>query len=114
MHPTVRSTDETPLTEVRPGVGGRTCHTDRLSVTVYRYAARSRWEDHSHPEEQVTVALGPGEIEFVIDGRRVRLRGGDVAIIPGGAHHSAEVGDDLVVTVNIFSPSRRPAGSDEG
>ena len=85
--------DEQQFTEVRPGIFGATVHTPQLTATLYRYAAGSSWEEHRHPQDQMTMVL-EGVIEFVVDGRPVRLESGQLAALPGGTTHSATVPPD--------------------
>jgi quercetin dioxygenase-like cupin family protein len=86
--------------EVRPGILGATIDSAQLTVTVYRYGAGSSWEEHRHPEDQVTSVVSGGAITFCIDGRDVTMRPGDLAVIPGDVPHSARVeGDTEVVAI---------------
>jgi quercetin dioxygenase-like cupin family protein len=41
-------------------------------VSLYRYAAGSTWEEHEHPEDQLTAVLS-GEIVFRSGGEELRL-----------------------------------------
>ncbi len=89
--------------EVRPGVFGATVHTPQLTATLYRYRRGSTWEEHQHPQDQVTMVL-EGVIDFVLDGRPVRVGQGELATIPGGTVHGASVpesGD--AVSLNVFT-----------
>ena len=94
--------------EVRPGVFGATVHTPQLTATLYRYRRGSTWEEHQHPQDQITMVL-EGVIDFVVDGRPVRLREGELATIPGGTAHAANVpesGD--AVSLNVFTRREAP------
>jgi quercetin dioxygenase-like cupin family protein len=70
---------------------------------MYRYAAGSTWEDHEHPEDQLTCVLA-GEIVFRSGGEELRLGPGRQVLIPGGVTHSAEAGPAQVVTLNVWPP----------
>jgi quercetin dioxygenase-like cupin family protein len=95
--------EEEEFVEVRPGVFGATVHTPELTATLYRYRPGSAWEEHQHPQDQITMVL-EGEIEFQVAARPVRLRQGELATIPGGTPHSARVpGSDEAVTLNVFT-----------
>ena len=96
--------DEQEFTEVRPGIFGATIDTEQLTVTVYRYEPGCSWEEHSHPEDQVTCVVEGGTVEFVVDGRPTPLSPGQLAVIPGGVPHSASVPADAqrVVTINVW------------
>jgi quercetin dioxygenase-like cupin family protein len=90
------------FSEVRPGIFGATDETPQLTVTLYRYGPSSAWEEHQHPEDQITTVL-EGEIDFVVAGELVRLTAGDVACLPGDVPHSATVGSEPVTTLNVYT-----------
>jgi quercetin dioxygenase-like cupin family protein len=94
--------------EVRPGVFGATVHTPQLTATLYRYRRGSIWEEHRHPEDQITIVL-EGAIDFVVDGSPLRLGQGELATIPGGTSHGASVpesGD--AISLNVFARREAP------
>ena len=49
--------DAREFAELRPGITGSTIVSTDLTVSMYRYAAGSRWEEHEHPEDQLTAVL---------------------------------------------------------
>jgi quercetin dioxygenase-like cupin family protein len=103
--------DQLEFSEVRPGIFGATIDTEQLTATVYRYEPGCVWEEHGHPQDQVTFIAEGGPIDFVVDGDLVRLSAGELALIPGGVPHSASVAADgqRVVSVNVWTlRSRRP------
>ncbi len=104
--PVVNAWLEQSFAEVRPAIRGSRTDMEQLTVSVYRYGPGSEWETHSHPEDQVTVIVQGGTIEFVVDGEPLVLRPGDVALLPGGVPHSARTGDEEVVSINVWR--RRP------
>lgn len=100
--------DQQEFTESRPGIYGATVHTPQLTATLYRYAAGSSWEEHQHPQDQVTQVL-EGMIDFVVAGRPVRLSAGQLALLPGGTPHSATVPVEApAVTLNVFTHREAP------
>ena len=100
--------DEQEFAEVRPGIFGATVHTPQLTATLYRYDAGSSWEEHRHPQDQITQVL-EGVIDFVVDGRPVRLEAGQLAALPGGTPHSATVPNDRpAVSINVFTHRDAP------
>ena len=97
--------------EVRPGIFGATIHTPQLTATLYRYDAGSSWEEHEHPQDQVTTVL-EGTIDFTVAGRPVRLVVGETAALPGGTRHAASVPDaGACVTINVLSSRRGVPGA---
>jgi quercetin dioxygenase-like cupin family protein len=94
------------LEEVLPGITRQMLHGERQTLVRYAYAPGSVFPVHSHEQEQITTVLS-GTITFTIDGDRLDLGPGGVAVIPGGTPHGAEVsGTDPVETLNALSPAR--------
>jgi quercetin dioxygenase-like cupin family protein len=99
--------EEQEFSEVRPGIWGATVHTPQLTATLYRYAPGSTWEEHQHPQDQMTTVL-EGEIDFVVDGTPVHLVTGQLATLPGGTPHSASTPPAGAVTLNVFTHRDAP------
>jgi quercetin dioxygenase-like cupin family protein len=100
--------NEQQFAEVRPGIFGATVHTPQLTAILYRYAGGSSWEEHQHPQDQITTVL-EGVVEFVVDGQPVRLEAGQLAALPGGTPHSATVPQPGAVSLNVFTHRDAPA-----
>lgn len=100
---------EQEFSEVRPGIFGATVHTPQLTATLYRYAPGSAWEEHQHPQDQITTVL-EGMIEFVVSGQPVQLSTGQLATLPGGTPHSAHLSStgNGAVTLNVFTHRDAP------
>ena len=60
---------------------------------------------HSHDNEQITYVLD-GALKFVIDGKELVVRSGDILVIPSNLPHSAEALEDTV-DLDIFCPPRQ-------
>ena len=60
---------------------------------------------HSHDNEQVSHIVS-GVIKFVLEGKEVLVRGGEILCIPPGVPHEAIVLED-VLAFDIFSPPRQ-------
>lgn len=100
--------DEQKFTEVRPGIFGATVHTPQLTATLYRYSPGASWEEHQHPQDQITTVL-EGVIDFIVDGLPVRLVAGQLAALPGGTPHSATVPEEGgAVSLNVFTYREAP------
>ena len=95
---------EQEFAEVRPGIFGATVHTPQLTATLYRYGAGSSWEEHQHPQDQITTVLA-GAIDFVVAGETVHLKTGELATLPGNTPHAATVPNDGTgaITLNVFT-----------
>lgn len=59
---------------------------------------------HSHDNEQITYVL-EGTLKFVIEGRELIVRSGEILVIPSNLPHSAEALEDTV-DLDIFCPPR--------
>lgn len=100
--------DDAEFTEARPGIFGSTFHTPQLTVVMYRYSPGSTWEEHSHPQDQITTVL-EGQIDFTVNGRIVRLSAGESAALPGETPHAATIpSDGACVTVNVLTSRSGP------
>jgi quercetin dioxygenase-like cupin family protein len=59
---------------------------------------------HSHDNEQITYVL-EGALKFIIQGKELIVRGGEILVIPSNLPHSAEALEDTV-DLDIFCPPR--------
>ncbi|MHB1673516.1 MAG: cupin domain-containing protein [Acidobacteriaceae bacterium] len=59
---------------------------------------------HSHENEQITYVLD-GALKFVIQGKELIVRSGEILVIPPNLPHSAEALEDTV-DLDIFCPPR--------
>lgn len=59
---------------------------------------------HSHDNEQITYVL-EGALKFVIEGKELIVRSGEILVIPSNLPHSAEALEDTV-DLDIFCPAR--------
>jgi quercetin dioxygenase-like cupin family protein len=99
--------DEQTFREARPGIRGATVHTPQLTAILYRYDPGSSWEEHQHPQDQITTVL-EGSIDFVVAGQPVHLEAGQLATLPGGTPHSATTPPSGAVTLNVFTHREAP------
>jgi len=72
----------------------------------------SQWEpgatalEHTHPHEQVGVCL-QGQIELIVDGQQVLVNAGEFYhIAPNFPHAERNIGQELTVLTDFFSPVR--------
>jgi quercetin dioxygenase-like cupin family protein len=59
---------------------------------------------HSHENEQIAYVLD-GALKFVIQGKELVVRSGEILVIPSNLPHSAEALEDTV-DLDIFCPPR--------
>jgi quercetin dioxygenase-like cupin family protein len=93
--------------ESRPGIFRKILTLGNLQIIQYRYGPGSVFEEHSHPEEQMTIILA-GSLDFRIGGKEAKMENGDIAHIPGGVPHEAiNNGRDDALTWNIYTPPKK-------
>jgi len=103
----VLSWENVEAMEVYPGITRQEIVSTTSTIVRYTYQPGCVFPIHQHPEEQLTV-IHSGEIEFSVAGERVVLRGGQVAVIPGGVPHGARVtGNETVITDNYIASANR-------
>jgi len=78
---------------------------DRITVAQLELKRGGVVGTHAHENEQVSMVIS-GALKFIIDGREIILRGGEVLVIPGTVPHGVEVLEDTLV-VDVFSPIRQ-------
>jgi quercetin dioxygenase-like cupin family protein len=60
--------------------------------------------EHRHDNEQITYVL-EGVLKFVIEGKELIVRSGEILVIPSNLPHSAEALEDTV-DLDVFCPPR--------
>ena len=60
--------------------------------------------EHSHENEQITYIL-EGALKFIVQGKEILVRAGEVLVIPSHVPHSAEALEDTV-DLDVFCPPR--------
>jgi quercetin dioxygenase-like cupin family protein len=77
------------------------------AVTLARFELKRGGEVplHSHANEQVTSVMS-GALKFLIEGREVIVRAGEMLQIPGTVPHAVDVLEDTVA-IDVFSPVRQ-------
>lgn len=82
-------------------------HGERMTVTLYDFAADGAFAEHTHEQEQITFVLR-GSVRFTIEGAAYDVRAGEVIVIPPGKVHDA-VATEAAAVYSAVSPSRRDA-----
>ena len=77
---------------------------EALMVTHLIFEAGAVGAVHSHPHEQITLALS-GEVEFTLGEERLTLQAGDAVAVPGNMRHGA-VALSRAELLDIFTPVR--------
>lgn len=74
------------------------------SMSVEVFAPRGRDTQQPHQQDELYVVVS-GESEFVHEGRRDRVRTGDVLFVPArDAHHFEAMSEDFVTWVVFWGP----------
>jgi quercetin dioxygenase-like cupin family protein len=87
------------------GILGRAVHGRELTLALVELEPGIQLPEHSHPHEQGGIVLG-GSMTFTVGGERRELGPGGTWLIPGDTPHSAEVGPEGAVVIDVFSPPR--------
>ena len=78
---------------------------DRVTVARFELKRGGIVPRHSHESEQVSMVLS-GALRFVIDGKDVVVRAGEVLQLPSWLEHEVHVLEDASV-IDVFSPVRQ-------
>lgn len=75
----------------------------RTMFTYFEMDPESRFDMHSHHNEQITMVL-QGELFFDLQDRIICVKKGDVIAIPSNIPHAAFTKDSSVIAVDAWSP----------
>lgn len=96
--------NETNMEYLDPKLSQRVFTSKNVMVVHYVYEPGLDFQEHSHPQEQVTIVQS-GRLLLTIAGEKVELKSGDVcAVFPNVGHSSEVIGDDNVEAYCIFTP----------
>jgi quercetin dioxygenase-like cupin family protein len=93
-----------PLEELNPRVRRQVIHTANLTIARIVLRKDAVVPEHSHAAEQVSM-VERGTLKFILGGREVIARAGEMVHIPVDAPHSVEALEDSVA-VDLFAPRR--------
>ncbi len=95
---------ETDQEQVDPKLSQRVFTTNNVMVVHYVYEPGLEFEQHSHPQEQVTI-IQTGRLLITLEGEQIELKKGDVCFIaPNVPHATTVLGNQRVESISIFSP----------
>ena len=79
---------------------------ERAILTYFELQPHTRFENHRHESEQITMVL-EGELFFEVDGgREVRVGAGEVIALPANVPHAAWTREQAARAVDAWSPPR--------
>ena len=76
---------------------------ERTMFTYFEIEPGSRFDLHSHPNEQITMVL-KGELFFKFRDKTVCVKAGEVIAIPSKTPHEAFTEKTSVIAVDAWSP----------
>lgn len=76
---------------------------DKTMLTYFEVEPNSRFENHSHESEQITLVL-EGELFFETGGKIICVKEGEVIAIPSGVSHAVFTKDKSVKAIDAWSP----------
>jgi quercetin dioxygenase-like cupin family protein len=91
--------------ELRPGVRRRAVGNRDVLLVRNECQPGMQLRPHSHDFEQVALIL-EGTGTFHVDGVPHPVGPGSALVIPAGAEHYLEPGDEVVVNLDVFAPAR--------
>lgn len=94
-----------PLQQIWEGIAGRVLHGDELTLGLVELEPGIHLPEHQHANEQLGMVL-TGSITFTIAGETRELGPGGTWRIPGDTPHTADVGPDGAVVLDVFAPPR--------
>ena len=94
-----------PVQQLEDGIERQMIVGDKLMICRVRFAPHVTTTPHDHPHEQMTI-VESGPVLFTIGNEQRLAQTGEVLYFPSGTRHGAEVLDDEVVLLDIFSPIR--------
>ncbi len=98
------SWDSIPLEQLNPLLERQFVVGETVMVARVLLKKGSVVPRHSHHNEQITYIL-EGALKFLIDGKEIVVRAGEVLCIPPHMPHEAEALEDTV-DLDIFNPPR--------
>lgn len=95
---------ETSHERLDPKLSQQVFTSKNVMVVNYVYDPGLKFDEHSHPQEQVTIVQS-GRLLLTVAGEKVELNAGDIcSVFPNISHSSVVVGDEKVEAICIFSP----------
>jgi quercetin dioxygenase-like cupin family protein len=87
------------------GILGRALHGDELTLGLVELEPGIHLPEHQHPNEQLGMVI-EGSIIFTVGDETRELGPGGTWRIPGDTPHTADVGPDGAVVIDVFTPPR--------
>ena len=99
-----------PWEPVRAGVSRKSFAGDGATLALHKLAPGHVPKPHQHPNEQIVYILA-GQIRFHIGDEAILLAAGGLMVVPPNTLHWGEVvGDEDVLNLDVFTPTRPEYG----
>ena len=92
--------------KLAPGITTTVFPGDQAMISVVKLEPEARGTLHHHPEEQWGYCVSGSGIRYQGD-EAVAVSSGDFWRTPGDLPHTIEAGDEGMVVIEIFAPSRK-------
>ena len=102
---TLHRWSDIPQEQINPLIARRFITAERVTMAHFELKRGSVVPRHAHEHEQVRYIIS-GALKFLLDGKEVVVRGGEVLQIPPNVPHAAEAVEDCVA-IDVFSPVRQ-------
>lgn len=98
--------NEKDWTEVREGIVRKGLAGQMSTISVNKLQPGHEIRPHSHPHEQIAYIMS-GQVDFHVGDEVFRLGPEELVVVPPNVTHYAQVvGDEEVVNLDVFAPSR--------
>jgi len=97
--------DDIAAEQINPTIARQYITADRVTMARFELKRGAVVPQHAHENEQVSYIIS-GALKFVLEGRDVIVRGGEVLHIPPNVPHAAEAVEDTIA-IDVFSPLRQ-------
>lgn len=96
--------DQIPQEQMNAHLARKVIHSANMTIARLEMKKDAAVPEHSHVNEQVTM-VEKGALKFLLEGKELIVRAGEVLTIPPHASHGVVVLEDSVV-VDVFTPAR--------
>lgn len=97
--------DDITPEQINPTISRQYITGDRVTVARFELKRGAVVPQHAHENEQVSYIIS-GALKFILEGRDIVVRGGEVLRIPPNVPHAAEAVEDTLA-IDVFCPVRQ-------
>ena len=96
---------DVPAIGLAQGMQAHIIAAERMTLSMASGEPNSQLPSHRHESEQILIVMDGG-IDLVVEGKKYKLRKGDVIVLPSNIAHGGYVSDKGLSAIDIFSPPR--------